>query len=62
MPIFHAPAKESIAQLNNRVTESLQFVYGVPYEIVSTQTLDASSIPLFQGVQVTFPIVVPAAM
>src|SRR6185295_6808475 len=39
--------------LNNRVTESLQFVYGVPYENVSTQTLDASTIPLFQGVQVT---------
>ena len=35
------------------MTESVQFVYGVPYEIVSTLTLDASNIPLFQGVQVT---------
>jgi hypothetical protein len=42
--------------LNNDVTESLQFVYGVPYEIVSTLTLDASNIPLFQGVQATCPL------
>jgi hypothetical protein len=44
-----SPSGNSLTTINNGVTESLQFVYGVPYEIGSTLTLDVCNILLFQG-------------